>query len=52
MNWKDVVEFEDERFVSDIVDWLDGECKWGVLGLIDIISGFGFFGKLRSGMLF
>ncbi|WP_370037792.1 host attachment protein, partial [Nocardioides sp.] len=50
MNRKDAAELEDERFASDIADWLDGERKRGELGSIDIISGPGFLGKLRSGM--
>ncbi|MBT3135795.1 host attachment protein [Alteromonas sp. ALT199] len=50
MNRKDAAELEDERFASDIADWLDGERKRGALGSIDIISGPGFLGKLRNGM--
>ena len=50
MNRKDAAELEDERFASDIADWLDGERKRGALGSIDIISGPRFLGKLRSGM--
>ncbi len=42
MNRKDAAELEDERFASDIADWLDGERKRGALGSIDIISGPGF----------
>ena len=50
MNRKDAAELEDERFASDIADWLDGERKRGALGSIDIISGPGFLGKLRGEM--